>query len=331
MQYCELGTTGIEVSRVAMGCWAIVGDATWGPQDEQDALRTIEAALDLGINFFDTAEGYGDGYSEELLGRALTGRHNEAVIATKVSQSNLHRNDVIAACDASLKRLGRDCIDLYQVHWPTWDVPMEETFSALEKLRDQGKVRAIGVSNFGPRDLSDAIRHTRIESNQLPYNLLLRAIEHDVQPVCAEHGIGILCYSPLAQGLLTGKFAAADDVPEGRARTRHFSGDRAQARHGEPGHETEMFNAIHAVKRISERINQPMADVALAWLLQQPAVTSVLAGARRIDQVSQNAAAAELELDDATLAELDEATRPLKDAMGVNPDPWLPADNARMR
>ena len=331
MQYRELGRTGIEVSCVAMGCWAIVGDATWGAQDEQEALQAIDTARGLGINFFDTAETYGDGYSEQLLGRALKDRREQAVIATKVKPENLQRQDVIAACEASLKRLGTSYIDLYQVHWPNWDIPFEQTFGALEKLRDQGKIRAVGVSNFGPRDLAEAIDLARIECNQLPYSMLLRAIEHDVQPMCAEHGIGILCYSPLAQGLLTGKFTSADEVPEGRARTRLFANDRPQARHGESGHEQTTFEALEKVRRISERLDQPMADVALAWLLHQPAVTSVLAGMRNTEQARQNAAAANLSLNEQTLRELDDATRPLKDAMGANADPWQPAEKARMR
>ena len=331
MQYRKLGRTDIEVSVVAMGCWAIVGDWVWGEQDESEALRAIDAALEAGINFFDTAEAYGDGYSEQLLGRALKQRRQQVVIATKVSAKNLQRADVVAACDASLQRLGTDYIDLYQIHWPNWNIRLEETCAALEKLRDSGKIRAIGVSNFGAGDLSDAINQTRIETNQIAYSLLLRAIEYDIQPMCRDHGIGMLCYSPLAQGLLTGKFEKADDVPAGRARTRHFSHERQHARHGEAGCEQATFDAIQRIRDISARLDQPMSRVALAWLLHQPAVTSVVAGGRNPAQVQENAQAAALSLNADALAELDEATQPVKKALGDNPDPWQSGAQCRMR
>lgn len=331
MQYRTLGRTNLEVSTVAMGCWAIVGDATWGPQDESDATDAIRTALDEGVNFFDTAEAYGTGESERLLGRALGERRREAVIATKVSPNHLHPRDLLEACEGSLQRLGSDYIDLYQVHWPNWEVPMEETFGALEKLRDQGKVRAVGVSNFGPNDLADAINVARIESNQLAYSCLFRAIEHEIQPMCVAHGISILPYSPLAQGLLTGKFRSPEAVPDGRARTRLFSGERAQARHGEPGCERETFAAIERMASVSERIGEPMSRVALAWLMHRPGVTSVLAGARNPAQVRENAAAARVHLSDEVVREVEEATEPVKRAIGTNPDAWQPAEASRMR
>src|SRR5262249_19670538 len=150
-----------------------------------------------------------------------------------------------------------------------------------QKLVKSGKVRVLGVCNFGPGDLSDALRAQRIESNQLVYSLLSRAVEYDVRPMCVENGIGLLCYSPLAQGLLTGRFGSADEVPRERARTRHFAGTRPQARHGESGCEVETFKAIDEIRQICEEIDRPMSDVALAWLLHQPAVASVLAGASK--------------------------------------------------
>lgn len=329
MKYRKLGKTDIQVSVVGMGCWAIVGDKTWGPQDEADSIATIHAALDAGVNLFDTAETYGDGYSEELLGKALASRRHEAVIASKVSPSHLHKEDVIKACEASLKRLCTDYIDLYQIHWPNWEIPFAETIEALESLREQGKIRAIGVSNFGVRDLSDFLAVGRCESNQLPYSLLGRAIEFAIQPKCMENNISILCYSPLAQGLLTGKFATADEVPEGRARTRLFSRNRPQARHQEEGCEAEAFAALAEIRRICKEIGQPMAQVALAWLLYQPAVTSVLAGARYPYQVRQNAQAAAIQLSPDVVAELSKVTESVKAKMGPNPDMWL--TESRMR
>jgi len=336
MRYRTLGQTGITVSVVAMGCWAIVGDSTWGPQDEAASVATIQAALDAGVNFFDTAEAYGDGYSESLLGRALAGRRHEAVIATKVSPSHLSRDDVADGyirqhCEHSLQRLGTDYVDLYQIHWPSRSVPLVETMEALDTLRQQGKVRAIGVSNFGLQDLSDLLAVGRCETNQLPYSLLSRAIEYAIQQKCIDAGIGILCYSPLAQGLLTGKFSSPDEVPEGRARTRHFSKERPQTRHGEAGCEAETFAALEEIHRLSAGIHTPMATLALAWLLHQSGVTAVIAGARQPDQITQAAHAADLQLSPEVIAELTAATEPVKRMLGPNPDLWQPAAESRFR
>jgi aryl-alcohol dehydrogenase-like predicted oxidoreductase len=274
------------------------------------------------VNLFDTAEGYGGGDSEAMLGRALEGRRHQAVIATKVSRANLSGTEVKRACEDSLRRLQTDYIDLYQIHWPSRAVPLDETLAALEKLREQGKVRAIGVCNFGVDDLADLLAIGRVETNQLPYSLLWRAIEYVIRPRCVDEGIGILCYSSLAQGLLTGKFASADEVPEGRARTRLFAGDRPQARHGEAGCEAEAFAALAEIRAICQEIRQPMANVALAWLLRQPGVTAVLAGARRPDQIRQTARAADLDLAPDIVSRLRAATEEVKRIVGLNPDMW---------
>jgi len=329
MEYRKLGRTDISVSTIALGCWALAGGPTWGPQDEADSIATVHTALEVGINFFDTAEAYGDGLSEEILGKALAGRRHEVVIATKLRTSSAAAQDVIKACEGSLKRLRTDYIDLYQIHWPNRSVPFSETMEALERLREQGKIRAIGVCNFGVQDLSDLLSVGRCETNQLAYSLLFRAIEYGIQQKCVENDIGILCYSPLAQGLLTGKFSSPDEVPEGRARTRHFSKDRPQTRHGEDGCEAETFEAIARIRAICDRIGQPMAQVSLAWLLYQPGVVSVLAGARRPEQVRQNAAAGSLKLSEEVVKELSEATEHLKQRLGPNADMWQ--SDSRMR
>jgi len=329
VEFRKLGRTDIEVSTIGMGCWAIVGDANWGPQDEQDSITTIKAALDAGINFFDTAESYGSGYSELLLGKVLAGCRDKVIIASKVSGSHLADNDIQKACDDSLKRLKTDYIDLYQVHWPNQNIPLEETIGALRKLQKQGRVRAIGVSNFGVEDLSAFLALGDCQANQLPYSLLWRAIEYRIRQNCIENSVGILCYSPLTQGLLTGKFASADDVPEGRARTRHFSKNRAQVRHNEMGCESETFAVIDKIRSICEEIHEPMAKVALAWLLKQSGVTSVLVGARKPEQIKQNAQAGGLKLQGDIVSRLTEATDNLKKQLGENPDMWQ--SQSRMR
>ncbi len=322
MKYHKLGKTDIRVSALAMGCWAIAGDPLWGPQDEAESHATVHTALDLGINFFDTAEGYTGGETEAVLGRALAGRRHEAVIATKVGRANLSESEVRQACEDSLRRLQTDYIDLYQIHWPRRSVPLEETVEGLERLREQGKVRAIGVCNFGVGDLGDLLELGWIESDQLPYSLLWRAIEYEIQAKCVEEGIGILAYSPLAQGLLTGKFSSLDEVPEGRARIRLFSGERPQARHGEAGCEAEVSSALEGIRQICAEIDQPMTDVAIAWLFQQPGVATVIAGARRPEQIRQTAGAVDLDLAPEIVARLAGATEEVKSAIGPNPDMW---------
>ncbi len=322
MQVVRLGQTDLKVSRIGLGCWAFSGVDTWGEQDRSDAIRTVHAALDAGINFFDTAEAYGDGESEQVLGQALAGRRHEAIIASKVRFANLRRADLIAACERSLRNLRTDVIDLYQVHWPNREVDIAETGAALLELQKQGKIRFIGVSNFGVQDLQEFIEHCPCATDQVPYNLLWRAIEYRILPACLEHNIGVLAYSPLAQGLLTGKFFSAEDVPEERRRTRFFSPDRPLARHGDQGCEKEVFAAIDRLRRICDEIGQPMAKTALAWLLYQPGVTAVLAGARKPEQLRLNADADALQLDKELLDQMDRAAQEIKITIGDNPDMW---------
>jgi myo-inositol catabolism protein IolS len=322
MKHRTLGQTDIEVSTVCMGCWGIAGGSNWGPQNEQDSLDALDASLDAGVNFFDTAPLYGKGYSEELVGRAFKGRRNRVVIATKLSSGDARKKEAIEACNASLRRLQCDHIDLYQMHWPNREVPFAETADALQTLVDQGKVRAVGVSNFGPQDLPEFCSLIQPAANQIAYSLLFRAPECELLPVCAEHQVSVLTYASVAEGLLAGKFTCADDVPVGRARMRHFSSEREQARHGEPGAEAETFAAVRRIRDVADGLGVPMVLLALAWLLHQTPVASVIAGARNAAQAEQNAQAAELELTDATLRELADATEAVKQALGPNLDLW---------
>jgi len=245
MQYRKLGKTDIEVSTVAFGCWAIVGGFNWGYQNERDSLNALRAAYEAGVTFFDTAEGYGNGRSEQLLSKALLNFRNEIIIATKVSPHHFAEKALIAACERSLRNLHTDRIDLYQLHWADRNIPIENTLNVLEKLKKEGMIRSYGVSNFGPHDISECLAaNYPVSSNQLAYNLLFRAIEYEIQPLCTQEGVSILCYSPLRQGLLTGKFVTVGDVPEDRTRTRHFSCRHPYAYHGEDGAEAETFAAV---------------------------------------------------------------------------------------
>ena len=323
MEYRRLGNSDLNVSVICQGCWSLVSeDDTWGPNRLEDSIAAIHASLDAGVNFFDTAEVYGDGESEEILGRALEGKRQDVVIATKVMASRLRAKPLKAACEAGLRRLRSDYVDLYQIHWPNPDVPVDESLAAMEELHREGKVRHLGVSNFGVSFLNEALAAGRIVSNQLPYSLLWRAIEDGVQPLCAENQVSILAYSPLCQSLLTGKFSSPREVPDGRARMRVFSKDRSLSRHGENGCEEELFEALAAIREICESLGRPMNHAALAWLLARQAVASVVVGSRTAQQARQNAPACDLRLSEDTIAALDAAGEAVRKHLGGNPDPW---------
>jgi aryl-alcohol dehydrogenase-like predicted oxidoreductase len=329
MQYRKLGTTDMEVSVLALGCWPFAGGHFWGEQDDDVSVATVHAALDAGINFFDTAEGYENGHSERVLGRGLEGRRDKAIIATKVSPDHLAAADVIAACEQSLVNLRTDYIDLYQIHWPNHTVPLAETVAALHKLKEQGKIRAIGVSNFAKHDLSEMVELSECQTNQLPYSLLWRVIEREIQTICLQNDVGLICYSPLSQGLLTGRYASVEDVPDYLTGTRLYAGTRPNADHNDPGCEVEVFAALDDIRRIADDLKQPMAAVALAWVMQQPGVVSFLVGARKPDEVGWNLPAVDLALSADVVAELNRVTEPVKEKLGNNPDMWL--SKSRMR
>lgn len=323
MRYRKLGRTDLNVSAICQGTWSVATrDIFWDGQDRKDSLAAIRAGLDAGVNFFDTAPAYGNGEAEEILGEALGSRRGEVIVATKVPPTDLEPDKLRQSCERSLRALRTDYIDLYQIHWPSKTLPLEPAWRTLEALQREGKIRHIGVSNFGVSFLKELLALGRAESNQLPYSLLWRAVEFEIQPLCVANGMSILCYSPLAQGLLTGKFETADEVPEKRARTRLFSSSRKMTRHGEPGCEQETFAALAEIRRVPDELGQPMGRVALAWLLAQPGVASAIVGARNAAQAVENAAAAELQLDAETVARLSAITEPLKQKLGRNADPW---------
>lgn len=322
MIYRTLGRTGIRISPIALGCMSLCSGPTYDDIPQQQAIDTVHAAIDAGINFFDTAPMYGEGESERRLGLALAGRRDKFVIADKIHSPTLSAQEVQAECEKSLRLLQTDYIDLYQIHWPRRVVPLEETLGAMEKLVAAGKVRALGVCNFGPKDLSEALEKHVIHTDQVCYNLLYRAVEFELRDFCLKRGVGILCYSPMAQGLLTGRFTSAEQVPPLRARTRHFARTRPHARHQEDGCEQETFAAIRRIQQICQHIGQEMSQVAIAWLLHQKGVQCVLAGASRPEQIRRNAAAAEITLSAEVLAELDKATQQVKTRLGPNLDAW---------
>jgi len=314
---------------LTMGCWSLISDSNWGTQKESDSVAAIDAALHEGIRAFDTAPMYGNGESEMLLGRTLQPHRAEVVIATKVF-GRLSAEMVRQSCEDSLRRLGTDYIDLYQVHWPDPLTPLGETADALLQLQAEQKIREIGVCNFGALDLAEALKVMPIFSNQMPYSLLWRGLEFEVLPFCRREGIGIIAYSSLMQGLLTGKFKDAGEVPEGRARTKHFSSElRAQARHGQPGHETETFESIEKIRDVCRRAGVSMGTASLAALLDLDGIMSVIAGARNAGQAHENADLLTTQLQQTVVKELRDATDHLKNAMGGDLDPWAPPSRIR--
>jgi len=318
MKYTEI--EGIKVSKFCLGTWNITGDSTWGYQDEKDSIETIKTALDCGINFFDTAEMYGDGYSEKLLGKILSPIRDRVVIASKTVKAKY--DEVINACENSLRRLKTDYIDIYYIHWPSRKIPFEETVRAMEKLKEDGKIKVLAVSNFGRKDLTEILKYYPVKLNQLAYNLLFRAIEYEILPFCIEKGISVACYSPLAEGLLTGKFTSASEVPVGRARTRHFSKDRPMSQHNEDGAEEETFQTIKEIRKIAEELNISMTHISLSYLLHKNGVKVVVGGARKASQVKENASAIDISLSEDIMKKLDKATEKLKEKLGKNPDMW---------
>jgi aryl-alcohol dehydrogenase-like predicted oxidoreductase len=334
MEKRKCGKSDIEVSILGIGCWSYGGDENsyWGNQEQSAVNEVVAAALDRGINYFDTAEGYNDGRSEEALGVALKGRRDEAVISTKISPNNTAPEVLREHCEASLKRLQTEYIDIYYVHWPITQHSVEDAFATLSDLKQAGKIRSISVSNFGILQLTEALATgAQIDLNQICYNLISRAIEVQIVPLCLKHNIGIIPYMPLMQGLLTGKYATVDEVPPNRRRTRHFRGDAEPARHGGPGAEAETFAVLAQLRKISAEEEIPMARLALAWTMARPAVTSVLVGARNLDQLQDNAAAAELKLDLELIHHLDDLTYPLLQKLGANADYWQSQENTRTR
>ena len=329
MERTTLPGTAISVSRLSLGTWAFGNDPVWGAQSEKASIDTVSAALDHGIDFIDTAAGYADGRSEEVLGRALAGRRQKAIVATKVNKE-LSRAGVAAACDASLKRLATDYVDAFYLHWPNPEIPIEESLAGLRDLLEAGKIRAAGICNFGPvnlKGMAAAKDAGIVVLHQLPYSLFWRAIEYDILPASNALGLMVVAYSVLAQGLLTGRYRSAAEVPQGLHVTR-FYGDGP---HGEAGAEKEVFAALAILRVEAEKAGIPLADLAIQWALAQKGVGVVLTGARTPAEIAENARALDKPLDGAALARITAASEPVRARLGANPDMWMNAASTRFK
>jgi len=333
MQMRRCGKSNISVSAIGVGCWSFGGREGdyWGPQDQEQVEAVVHSALDHGINFFDTAEQYNDGRSEQALGQALTGLRDRAVVATKVSPDNTRPQTLRQHCETSLRRLRTDYLDIYYVHYPITGDWAQDAFATLVDLQSEGKIRSIAVSNHGVEQMRDVLATSaQINLNQLHYNLLSRAIEVEIVPMCLRENIGVVAYTPLLQGLLTGKYQTIEEIPAPRRRTRHFR-SRDEARHGEQGAEQEVFEALAELRTLAQETSISMTHLALAWVMAKPGVSSVLVGVRSPEQMAENAAAAEVDMTPELVRRLDELSQPVFDALGANADYWEGKANSRIR
>lgn len=323
MRYRRLGAAGVKVSEVSLGSWLTYG----GPVEEERATACIHRAFELGVNFFDTANVYRRGAAEEVTGRALRAfRRDDYVLATKVffamgegpNDRGLSRKHVMEQCHASLRRLGTDYIDLYQCHRADPDTPLEETLRALDDLVTQGKVLYVGVSEWSAELIEEARRLQAelnldpLVSNQPEYSLLHRDIEAEVLPTSGRLGIGQVVWSPLAQGVLTGKYRRGDERPTG---TRGASPESSQFM--ESYLREDVLEAVQGLRPIASELGLTMAQLAIAWVLREPGVSSAIVGATRPEQVDENAAASGVELDADVLERIDAALAPVLDALAV--------------
>ena len=318
MRKRRLGFTDLELTTVGLGTWAIGGpwDFGWGPQDDAASVATIHRALDLGINWMDTAPAYGLGHSEEIVGKAIRGRRDDVIVATKCGlvwdspstrsvESRLKAASVRKEAEASLRRLQVDVIDLYQIHWPNPDVDLEEAWEEIARLVEEGKVRYAGVSNFSVEQIERARRIHPVASLQPPYSMVQRSVERDLLNYCLENEIGVVVYSPMQAGLLTGKFSrdlfAALPEDDWRRKNSQFQDPDFSA----------TLALVDQLRPVAERAGRSLAELAIAWVLRRPAVTSAIVGARRPDQIEQTFDAGNWQLTSAQVDTIEEllATR----------------------
>ncbi len=304
MEYRILGKSDLSVSVIGYGAWGIGGEPFWKTEGEEKSIHSIEKAFSLGINFFDTAPVYGFGYSERLLGKALRQKRKEAIIATKCGlrwereelkslRKEATRESILQEIDLSLQRLQTDYVDLYQVHWPDENTPVEETMDALLKIQKAGKIRYIGVSNYSVELMEESLKYGKVVSLQPMYSMLERDIEKEILPFCVENDIGVICYSPLASGVLTGKYDENTKFEDWRGQDiiGHFTDD-VYVSH---------IKKVREITKIAKKLSKTTAQLAINWLVHQKGVTTALVGVKNPEQVEQNIRAVGWEIPDEDL------------------------------
>jgi aryl-alcohol dehydrogenase-like predicted oxidoreductase len=339
VEYRYLGRTGLQVSPLCLGA---MNFGAWGNTDHDDSVAIIHAALDTGINFIDTADVYSAGESEEIVGKALAGRRDDVVVATKVqwamgpgpNRSGGSRKWIMQECEDSLRRLGTDYIDLYQIHRPDPHIDVDETLAALSDLVHQGKVRYIGSSTFPASSIVEAQwtaarrNRERFVSEQAPYSMLVRGVEADVLATCERYGMGVVCWSPLASGWLSGKWRKdGDDLTSVRS-------ERVPARFdlSLPGNQAKL-EAADALARLAEEAGMSLIHLALAFVMHNPAVTSAIIGPRTREHLDSQIGSVDVRLEDSVLDRIDEIVRPGTNYTWVDAgyQPPMIADRRRRR
>jgi myo-inositol catabolism protein IolS len=302
MQQRRLGSSQVSISEIGLGTWGMSG-AFWGAADDSESVRVIHQALDLGVTLVDTAEAYGWGHAEEVVGKALVGRRQQAVIATKAAPNHLEPAQAVKALEESLQRLQTDYVDVYFIHWPNPDVPLGATMDAFERLRAEGRIRALGVSNFGAKEMDSARQHGIIDVLQPPYNMLWREVEAATLPYCRKHNIGVMPYSGLAQGLLTGALSRNTAFVEGdeRRTTVLF----------QPGTYERALDAVEGLRPIAAKYGKSVPQLAVQWLTSRPGVSAPLLGARTVQEMKENAGSVGWSIAEADVAEIDRLTLPV--------------------
>ncbi|MDR0998979.1 MAG: aldo/keto reductase [Treponema sp.] len=297
MDYVNLGKTDTKVSKITFGCWEM-GGAQWVHTSDENNDRAINVAFDNGVTAFDTAEGYGNGHSEEVLGRALADKRDKCFIATKVAPDHLRARDIRNSITASLKRLGTDYVDLYYIHWPNKDIPLEETMGEMSRLKKEGLIKAIGVSNFNVSLLRQALVIDRIEAVQNEWSLLQRDIEKEMEAFCVEQHISIMSYSSIAKGILTGAF--------------HFGGTklpeddfRFSRRLFLPDHLEEEKPLLNIMKEIAKNKHILISQLAISWLLHKNSLCSAIVGTQSEKHFLENIESLKVSLSPEDIASLD--------------------------
>lgn len=311
MKTARFPNTDLEVSRIGFGCWGISGEKYWTGANDKDSIDAVNTAIEYGVNFFDVAPIYGFGHAEEVLGKALKYNRKNVIIASKCGliwdtmykiKNDLTSKSLFSEIDASLKRLGTDYIDLYQIHWPDYSTHIEETMEALNKIKKSGKIRYIGLSNFPIKLANDAMKYSDISSEQCLYNMFDRneetyhniplyyKTEEEMLPYCREKNIGFIPYSPLCQGLLTGKFNNANNFAnfDVRVTNSNLFGEKLKQR----------LKVVSKLKSIGKEIEKPVSQIALNWLIENPVITTVICGSLNSEQSKENSTSPKWDLNE---------------------------------
>jgi aryl-alcohol dehydrogenase-like predicted oxidoreductase len=340
---------GLVLSRIGIGCWPFGGGAYWGDQNQKDVEAVVHRAVERGLNVFDTARMYNDGASEVSLGKALAGRRDKAFVISKVSPAKAYRKTLREECEASLRSLGMDYLDMYLLHWPINPLGLKhftedpaiianpptaaEAFETLEDLKKDGKIRFTGISNFGIKQTAEAVGLCPgIAVNEMPYNIISRAIEAEIMPLCAKNKIAIISSMTLQQGVLTGLYKTAADVPAHQAHSRHFSMEtgKGTSRHNEAGAEAEVFNTVALLRELAPELGLSVAQLSVAWVLANPGIGCALIGSRNIAELEENIKVMDIRLPADVKAKIDAASLKVLEKLGNSPDYYENSKESRI-